>query len=208
MPIDVMELDEAVLLLEKIIGRKDAQIGGLAEILGRFPLALAQAGAYIKRTGIPLQEYLSIYKQQSVQLLEDRKMPSGDKHLPVAVTWEISLRAIAEENSRAIELLNFCYYLNNIDIPRSLLMQALLDTTKPPNPMEFQGTLEPLLRYSMLTAIPGKDTVATHPLVQEVGRWKVCSSTQKILIKLYQAIRTLYPWDKKTQAIDLILHVL
>ena len=179
-PIDVMELDEAVLLLEKIIGRKDAQICELAEVLGRFPLALAQAGAYIKGARISLHEYLSIYKQQSVQLLEYRsKMPSGDEHLPVAVTWEISLRAIAEENSKSIELLNFCYYLNNIDIPRSLLMQALLDTTKSLNLMEFQGTLEPLLRYSMLTAIPDKDTVAVHPLVQEVGRWKVCPSPQK-----------------------------
>ena len=59
--VDIMTQEEAHQLLEKILQHPDEQIDHLATTLGRHPLALAQAGAYIRARQITPHEYLKRY---------------------------------------------------------------------------------------------------------------------------------------------------
>lgn len=95
--IPVAPLDEAdsVRLLEKSANRAPLQgAANLANTLGRLPLALAQAGAYIRATGITCAQY----QARAAELLQSPlKLPAG---YPRTV-WQTITLAIAEAKSRA-----------------------------------------------------------------------------------------------------------
>ena len=76
----------------------------LSHELGYLPLALAQAGAYIKRQATTVADYLALYRQQSIKMLSENLLPADSvtktvdgKIKTVAITWDISLAAIEKE---------------------------------------------------------------------------------------------------------------
>jgi hypothetical protein len=98
-PVDVMEAAEAVELLRAVAGidgsdhTQDADITTLVAELGRLPLALSHAAAYIRQRRVTIRQYLDKCR---LLLLDDRaKKPVGDSyHALVATTWAISIAAV------------------------------------------------------------------------------------------------------------------
>lgn len=74
--------------------------------LGGLPLALDQAGAYLKATGCSLAIYQQIYRQHCAQLLKERR--SADHPEPVATTWNLSFENVERQNPAAADLLRLC----------------------------------------------------------------------------------------------------
>src|SRR5258708_39675576 len=60
----------------------------IAHELGGLPLALDQAGAYLKVTGCSLATYQRIYQQRRAQLLNEHR--NADHPESVATTWNLS----------------------------------------------------------------------------------------------------------------------
>jgi hypothetical protein len=119
MDLDVIGLADALVLLRtRVPGLGDDAGKELAEELGRLPLALEQAGAYIDRSAIPAQDYLRLLRQRSADLYA-RGQVSGRKDT-IATLWDISLERIADENPAAAELLDLCAYLAPERIPLDL----------------------------------------------------------------------------------------
>ena len=136
-PVDVMEAAEAVELLKAAAAipgsdaTQDADIALLVSDLGRLPLALSHAGAYIQQLVITVKAYRQEYADS---LLDSQvTMPISDPYQQaVASTWSISIAAVEAKAAAAgippllpRLLLTGCAYLDPDGIPRSLLHRWL-----------------------------------------------------------------------------------
>ena len=93
--VDEMELWESVELVKSCAGltegdhSQNVDICTLADRLGRLPLALSQAAAYIARQAVSVRTYLDAYERLLMQK-ETASLSGGDPHAIVAVTWDVT----------------------------------------------------------------------------------------------------------------------
>lgn len=181
LPIDVMTEEEAIKTIKSLIQRDVAAeeqdaIRELVEVLGYLPLALVQASAYIKQKHLTIPEYLGLYKKYESELLADITFlnETNNYNYPVAITWNISLEAIARDvkiNNEvpiAIELLTVSAYLAPDKISRKLLLKWL-QTAYPhlPSPeLTLNRHIALLWQYSMINY--DDNYISLHRLVQAV----------------------------------------
>ncbi|KAB8248713.1 hypothetical protein BDV35DRAFT_403113 [Aspergillus flavus] len=101
----------------------------LLQLLGHFPLAIEQAGAYISvqhkflphESGLysqALQRYIHEYHLNAERLLKHKRPQSvwDYRNDTILTTWEVSLRRIEMDIPEASELLLLCGFLSNNDI--------------------------------------------------------------------------------------------
>ena len=91
--------------------------------LGNLPLALEQAGTYISRRQYSFTRYLQEFEDSITH--SNQGSLSERLNQSVSATWELSFKAIQEENPVAADLLLLCGYLNNRDLPEQLLQECL-----------------------------------------------------------------------------------
>lgn len=119
MELDVIGLADALELLRtRVPGLEEEPGKELAEELGRLPLALEQAAAYLDRSAIPAQDYLRLLRQRAADLYA-RGDVSGRKDT-IATLWAVSLERISAEDFAAVQLLELCAYLAPERIPLDL----------------------------------------------------------------------------------------
>lgn len=178
LPIHIMEPDEAIELVKKLSGRNEPEIEALTSLLGRLPLALAQASAYIREKNKTVAQYLEFYKYYEQKLLSDETLPAGSNHAPVMVTWDTNLSAIESELKKkhkpalAKSLLTACAYLSSEDIPMSFLLtwlQNVYPSIDTPD-LLLDELLRQLMQYSLITLNAEKQTISLHRLLQSVLR--------------------------------------
>ncbi|KAI6824977.1 hypothetical protein KC332_g6204 [Hortaea werneckii] len=121
----------ALALLEKKLGQSPAveDMQKLADALGYMPLALAQAGAYIKQRGssYSIGHYLTRFKKSEKS--QTRLLTSGSKELrrdeeaqdSIILTWQISFDTIRATRPSAADLLSLMSMYNYQGIPENLL---------------------------------------------------------------------------------------
>jgi len=184
--IDVFAEDEAVAFLEGRTGRKGDLDNALtlAKRLGCLPLALEQAAAYIHTNGISYADYVSLFAEYGLKMLDDmydvRQYTS-----PITTTTEISIDKIDMPEAR--QLLNLCAYLAPEDIDKKLFSNnaelfppQLQEIVK--NRLTFNNAWRQLTRYSLIKRQDDREGYAMHRLVQEIvrrrvgddGQWALC----------------------------------
>lgn len=84
----------------------------ISQELDGLPLALDQAGAYIKEAPCPLSAYLIHYRTRRSDLLHKRGTFDLEYPASVAATWSLSFEKISQAAPAATELLNFCALLS------------------------------------------------------------------------------------------------
>jgi len=176
---DKME-GESVDFLLKRTGKDDRKgAADLAADLGDLPLALEQAGAYIKDSGISFADYLVRLKENRKELLSKSK--PRDYPDSVATTWEISFRAVQKENPAAGDLLSLLAFLAPDAIPRSLLEgeehlpEPLSSCVR--NSERLDDCIAILSRYSLIGA--ADNLFSIHRLVQAVVQDRLSPKDQK-----------------------------
>jgi len=173
LPLDVMESDEAVEFLLDKTGQDDEKSAKkLAKELGYLPLALEHARAYICELGIPIREYLNLYKQYHIEILKRSKAPIGYKGT-VDTTWKISFDKVKNESKEAGDLLNLFAFLAPDNIPLGILTEGVEYLPKSlsktvSDPLELNSALQSILKYSLIKL--HKDLVSIHRLVRAVIR--------------------------------------
>ena len=166
-------MDEARKYIQRLLGDRleIAQVDTIAALLGYLPLALSQAGAYMKKTQVTIARYLSLYAEHKQKLLAAEPLLNSD-HEPVFVTWDITMEAIQNESPLAAHLLNVSAYFHSEDIPHFLL-QTLADSQENnPGSETFEEALGTLSSYSMMKIDQNNTAVSLHRLLQEVIRLK------------------------------------
>jgi len=94
----------------------------ISEKLGGLPLALDQAGAYLKATGSSLDHYERIYEQYHLRLLSVRR--GRDHPEPVAATWSLSFERVEGKSPAAADLLRVCAFLAADGIGEEIMLQG------------------------------------------------------------------------------------
>ena len=123
--VSTMERAESVELLLRLSGQSDAGAADrLAEALGDFPLALAQAAGYLRESGLAVGDYLELYREHRAGLLRHGAPPDDYKQTAFA-TLDLAMRRI--DSAEAEDLLGLIACLAPDDIPRTLLERAFDD---------------------------------------------------------------------------------
>lgn len=142
----------------------------LIKRLGCLPLALEQAGAYIKEVRCSISDYLELLKQSSTDVFSDQYATPEYYESIVTLTWNISFAAL-EESSR--QLLNLCAYMGADRIPVKFFVEMRSQLPTPlADDLSKQLTLNRIvtgLRTYSLTSGTVK-FINIHRLVQEVIR--------------------------------------
>jgi hypothetical protein len=123
--LEVFAPEEATGFLLARSGATDEQAAGqIAALLGWLPLALEQAGAYVRETRIPLATYLERLRQFPSLTLAKGRPRDRDPADTVATTWQVSMAHIRPVPG-AVVLLEICAFLGAEEIPRELFAHQL-----------------------------------------------------------------------------------
>jgi transcriptional regulator with XRE-family HTH domain/tetratricopeptide (TPR) repeat protein len=170
--LEPLPLETARRFLLRRTGQDDGNAAGdVARALGRLPLALAQAAAYVDVSGRDLASYAELLRTRLIELMGEAR-PAGYPHT-VATTWQLSFERLEMERPAAAVLLRLCAFLAPDDIPIGVLQtgagavpeelrDALVDD------LELDRTIAALRRYSL--AQREGDRLRVHRLVQAVVR--------------------------------------
>jgi tetratricopeptide (TPR) repeat protein len=169
--VPVLEPPSSLRLLEIRTGLEpDRYAGLLAEALGRLPLGLELAGAFIERQGIGFRDYLQRLKKAG-------GLPEGDAPpdytRTLATVWSESLGSLERLAPEAGDLLRLCAYLAPDDLPRWLVHAGAAALPEP-----LKGHAEDMDALTDLIALPRSyslvnthgDSFGVHRLLQTILR--------------------------------------
>ncbi|KAI1077186.1 hypothetical protein F5B20DRAFT_572336 [Whalleya microplaca] len=124
-------IDDALQILATTSGRNDLQYSddakSLMEELDGLPLALATAGAYLRRVAISFSDYLSLYKESWSRLQTSTPNLGSYQDRTLCSTWELSFVQIQKQHPLAAHLLRWWAYFDNEDIWFELLQNDIPD---------------------------------------------------------------------------------
>ncbi|KAL7943510.1 P-loop containing nucleoside triphosphate hydrolase protein [Trichoderma barbatum] len=183
-----MESDEAAELLtiarDLETNEGEAETAPLLEELQWLPLAITQAGAYMRRTSTSAKEYSSLLAQ-SKRRWEILKENEFDRHRRLDVpnnvleTWSISIDRLREESKIAYTILHVLAYVANQNIPHEIIIAALKhgdNTMVQPEKLEAEA-MKAIMRLKEFSFLgihqmeDGSRNYEMHKLVQEATRY-------------------------------------
>ncbi len=170
--VGVLPRDVAGRFLLERTGQTDAAAAdAVAQTLGCLPLALAQAAAYVVRSGRDLAGYAELLRSRLVELIAEGG--PDDYPVPVATTLRLSYERMAREHPAAAMLLRLCAFLAPDDIPIGLLREATGDVPRQLreallDDLGFDRAVTALRRYSLIER--RADELRVHRLTQAVVR--------------------------------------
>lgn len=177
------------------VGSDDEQaIEALLEELQWLPLAIFQAGAYMRETLTELTEYLELLRQGQKRwevLKESYNDPQRREGVSnsVLATWSISIQYLKQHNKLAYEILHIIAYLDNQKIQQEVLQeaglvvasQATADQEHQHDELAIGRAIKRLRDFSFLTRRTEAESELSyemHKLVQEGIRYQLSCAGQ------------------------------
>jgi tetratricopeptide (TPR) repeat protein len=171
--LEVFSPTEAVAFLLGRSGSSDHTTAAeIVELLGLLPLALEQAGAYIRETRLSLVDYLERLRGYPALTVAKGRPRDRDPTDTVASTWQVSLERVRPTAGAAV-LLEVCGFLGPEEIPRELFARQL----DPPaaelhllaqDPFALDAAVAALRRFGLVKA--DEQMLTVHRLLQQVVR--------------------------------------
>ena len=147
-PVDVLVRAESVAILRnRVPGLDDADADRVARELGDLPLALAQAGGYMAKTGTSARQYLSLLADRLAQVLEEGR-PAAYPDSLTAVT-RLAFQRLNAEDPAAGTLVAVCVFLRPEPVPTDLFPHA---AARLPAPLA-QTAADPLAWPKVLASV-------------------------------------------------------
>ncbi|PKK45483.1 hypothetical protein CI102_10697 [Trichoderma harzianum] len=183
-----MESDEAEELLtiarDLETNEEELETAALLEELQWLPLAITQAGAYMRRTSTSAKEYSSLLAQSKRrwQLFKEEEF---DRHrrdgVPnnVLETWSISIDRLRQESEITYNILHVLAYVANQNISHEIITTILTRSDSnlvQPGILEAEATkavtrLKEFSFLGMQRMEDGSRSYEMHKLVQEAARY-------------------------------------
>ena len=188
----------------------------LCEELGRLPLALEQAGAYIKMLSCDLASYLEQYRTERLRLLNQqpaRPVSPGNEsfqRLAVHTTWLINMEYMSKSpnGQAAVRFMNACSYFNGNKIEEELVnvgtpqVEDVVYRKCVSSPLGCRQVVKLLTDFSLFTYVKAH-SISTHRLVQELIKESLCPQSK--VDGLIDAVRMLsYAFSRCTSPRDLL----
>ena len=189
--VPLLDHDDAVALLSTLSGLpvapgspEESQVNEIVRELGHLPLAIEQAGAYVREVTGSFTGYWEEYQRNHREL--HRWVPKGNRPYrdSVATTWSMSFKIVQANHGQAADLLRLLAYLN----PDGILLDFLRDGGKGLKPELQQllvdqnqlaaGLLE-LEKVSLVKWDRLKGILSIHRLIQYIVRDEM-SDTEKV----------------------------
>jgi hypothetical protein len=168
-------------LLARSGSSDEAAATKIAELLGLLPLALEQAGAYVRETRIPLTTYLDRLRRFPALTVAKGRPRDRDPVDTVATTWQVSLERVRSVPG-ATSLLEVCAFLAPEEIPRELFAQQLDPSAGDlavlaEDPFALDEAIAALRRYALVKA--DEHALSMHRLVAAVVRHRLDETTRQ-----------------------------
>src|SRR5262249_12374644 len=109
-------------LTRRWIGMSDDEADILASELGHLPLALDQAVAVHRETGMPLSEYLRLLRESPGQMLDEGQR--SDYPRSDAKTCRLAFEQLKERSPGAAQLLQVCSFISSQNIAIPMLVRG------------------------------------------------------------------------------------
>jgi tetratricopeptide (TPR) repeat protein len=173
----------------------DAQI--VIDKLDRLPLALTQAGAYLRETNISVASYIKHYDNTWKDLMEEQgRYPLQEYgNCSILTTWMISYEQVASKSEGAANLLKLWGFLDREDLWYDLLASVKEfeeDSGVPEwlvmlveSEIKFNRVISLLRRFSLIEASgPRSGSYAIHTVLHTWCRHFSSNDEQKIMLLL------------------------
>jgi len=133
----------------------------ISEELGDLPLALTQAGSFMKQKDLKPSTYLDMLRKERKELMKTQNRPR-DYPFSVVTTWKMSVEKIKESSPESLRILFRSLFLHPDDIPQIVLSWEKEGSM---GRLQWIKRIDPLLRYSLLSETkPGYFSI--HRLTQ------------------------------------------
>ncbi|KAH8645433.1 hypothetical protein BX600DRAFT_490824 [Xylariales sp. PMI_506] len=130
----------------------DIDAANLVKELDGLPLALATAGAYLRRVAIGFNDYLRLYKDSWATLHTNTPSLGSYQDRTLCSTWQLSYEQVQRQNPLAANLLRWLAYFDNEDIWFELLQHPYegvdIDDSKLPMHHAWIDELTDELKFS------------------------------------------------------------
>ena len=146
----------------------------LVQRLGYLPLALVQAGTYMRKTKTGCLKYIELYEASWSRLAAQTPRLRDYENGSIQTTWMISYECV-RKNTTAGKLLQLWAYLDHQDVWYELFrrgcdgcpeefswMQALAGSE-----IDFKRIMESLLAYSLIESHRDWESYSMHPVVHD-----------------------------------------
>ncbi|KAF8535479.1 hypothetical protein BDD12DRAFT_912762 [Trichophaea hybrida] len=174
--VTAMTNEEAIRTFWKLIAAKRDTIEVYEEIsrellllLGYLPLAIAQAAACIRQTGMDPSKYLETFKEYEhiqeycMNITLPVEQNGGQHSRALMTTWKIAVDKIQQQNSNSIQLLEIISFFSPEEIPEELI-QAVPVFKNRWSPI-FTDALIPLINFALLYRLESSN-YRLHPLLR------------------------------------------
>jgi tetratricopeptide (TPR) repeat protein len=181
--VNVFDRAESVAFLSKRVSDaiSDPDATQLAEELGDLPLALEQAGALQAETGMSVEEYLRLLKEQTSELLAENK-PS-EYPIPMTAAWKLSVSKLVYQLPEAADLLRCCGFFGAEPIPRDVFIRTVQDVQPRlgdllAKPILLSKAIGQLGRFALAQIDLASRTIQVHRLIQALLREELSPQQQ------------------------------
>jgi TIR domain/Tetratricopeptide repeat/NB-ARC domain len=172
MEVDVLtRADSVAILRRRVASLNEEEANKLAAHVGDLPLGLAQAAGFIKKTGMPVSEYLTQLQNKAMEVMGAAPPINYPETLAGAI--RIQYDNLARDDSSAAAIARLCAFLASTPISREMFMLARSEL--PPSladlaadPLKWRLMASRLVDSS-LARIDGAQLLF-HPLTQNILR--------------------------------------
>ncbi|KAI4287728.1 MAG: hypothetical protein L6R35_003007 [Caloplaca aegaea] len=168
--------DQALELLSDRSGlhRSLSDMNKLFERLGNLPLALVQAGTYMRETQTSCSKYLDLYQKSWTDLVAETPRLRDYENGSIQTTWIISYNRIRHSNPTAGKLLQRWAYLARQDVWYELFLPGSAVCLEcewlqklAQSEIGFKSVIRSLLAYSLIEAQQHTESYSIHPVVHD-----------------------------------------
>ena len=153
---------------------RSADMTKLVERMGSLPLALVQAGKYMRETKTNCSKYLALYKSSWSRLVAETPRLRDYDNGSIQTTWTISYERIRRTNRTAAMFLQLWANVDRRDIWYELISRGSEGCQEcgwlqemAANEIDFKRVMGALLGYSLVESHQRTDSYSVHPVVHD-----------------------------------------